>query len=203
MGSVCFAKSVSDFHPDVLADIYQDDVAISIWRRQLSPAVTQYANHLLVRTPCFQTRVITPIEKVTQQLNKDLPIAPSREALIADIDFVAQMFACLFELNHIGLRLAVLNKAMCPKFHVDRVPCRLISTYAGAATEWLTHEQVTRLPNGTVEPLATAKPEQLYEGEVALLKGDGWLGNEGRGLVHRSPAVTDNSRRLVLTLDFS
>jgi len=35
-----------------------------------------------------------------------------------------------------------------------------------------------------------------------LLKGTLWDGNENMGLVHRSPVVPDNEKRLVLTLDF-
>ncbi|NMU86574.1 DUF1826 domain-containing protein, partial [Vibrio parahaemolyticus] len=32
--------------------------------------------------------------------------------------------------------------------------------------------------------------------------GSGWEGNEATGLIHRSPHVADNERRLLLTLDF-
>lgn len=39
-------------------------------------------------------------------------------------------------------------------------------------------------------------------GEVALMKGERWQGNEGRGLVHRSPALSAGQRRLILTLDW-
>lgn len=52
---------------------------------------------------------------------------------------MVDMFCCLFELKRAGLRLTVLDRAMCPRFHVDRVPCRLVTTYLGAATEWLPH----------------------------------------------------------------
>jgi G3E family GTPase len=45
--------------------------------------------------------------------------------------------------------------------------------------------------------------EQLACGDVALLKGERWEGNANAGLVHRSPAVTAGTRRLLLTLDFS
>lgn len=197
------AKTASDFHPDVLADIYQDDIAITIWRRLLSNHCAEYAHYLLRRTPCFQTRSVVASARIKDYLAGELPLAPNRDALVDDINLVAQMFACLFDLSHVGLRMAVLNKAMCPKFHVDRVPCRLITTYAGPATEWLTHKDVERLPNGAVQPLAHAKIHQLASGDVALIKGEAWQGNEGRGLVHRSPHITDTERRLVLTLDFA
>ena len=43
---------------------------------------------------------------------------------------------------------------------------------------------------------------QLETGHVALLKGESWQGNEGKGIVHRSPHSDSNYRRLYLTIDF-
>ena len=44
--------------------------------------------------------------------------------------------------------------------------------------------------------------KQLKSGDVALLKGELWQNNEGAGLIHRSPQLADNCRRLLLTIDF-
>ncbi|WP_445779195.1 DUF1826 domain-containing protein, partial [Shewanella sp.] len=49
---------------------------------------------------------------------------------------------------------------------------------------------------------STEDIRQLNQGDVALLKGELWQGNEGYGLIHRSPQLVDNSLRLLLTLDF-
>jgi outer membrane receptor for ferrienterochelin and colicins len=43
---------------------------------------------------------------------------------------------------------------------------------------------------------------QLNTGDVALLKGERWEVNENAGLVHRSPAINEGERRLLLTMDF-
>lgn len=50
---------------------------------------------------------------------------------------------------------------------------------------------------------AGAPVRQLTPFSVALLKGDAWPDNEGRGLVHRSPAVKDGDQRILITLDFA
>lgn len=42
----------------------------------------------------------------------------------------------------------------------------------------------------------------MQPGHVALVKGERWLGNEGRGLIHRSPSLAPGQRRLLLTLDW-
>jgi hypothetical protein len=44
------------------------------------------------------------------------------------------MYQCLFEPEAIGLRIHVLADTMCPRFHVDRVPVRLLCTYRGPGT---------------------------------------------------------------------
>jgi hypothetical protein len=50
---------------------------------------------------------------------------------------------------------------------------------------------------------AQQKPAgQLNAGDVALFKGERWQGNEGRGIIHRSPVPVAGERRLVLTLDW-
>jgi hypothetical protein len=101
---------------------------------------------------------------------------------------------------------------MCPRFHFDRIPCRLVTTYQGAATQWLNNDVIDRDKLGAG---SQGKPDeesgllnnlsdinQLTRGDVALLNGEHWYKNEGAGLVHRSPPVADGERRLLLTLDF-
>ena len=44
--------------------------------------------------------------------------------------------------------------------------------------------------------------ENLKSGQVALLKGERWMGNEGAGLVHRSPRLDEGEQRFLLSLDF-
>jgi hypothetical protein len=104
---------------------------------------------------------------------------------------------------------------MCPRFHFDRIPCRLITTYHGVATEWLPHQVVDRSKLGAGNQGKSDEKSGLFEsandicqlrkGDVGLLKGEFWHDNEGAGLVHRSPVQTDDSlsqSRLLLTLDF-
>lgn len=193
----------SDFHPSALAEIYHDTVAMAVWERQLDNGVVAYAQELLKMTSCFHTRFMQSPTRIVEQLEKELPLHEHRQLFIADVALVVDMFSCLFELDFVGLRMAVLNTAMCPKFHVDRVPSRLICTYAGVGTQWYPNEQVQRFENGTLKPLPNALPCSLHTGDVALLKGELWDGNEGRGLIHRSPNADNDARRLVMTLDFA
>ena len=133
--------------------------------------------------------------------------------LAEDVAELVDMFCYLFELTCTGLRFGTLDRAMCPRFHVDKVPCRLVTTYHGVTTEWLPHEAIDRsqlgyrsngksdLESGLFKHQSDIR--QLTCGDVALLKGENWIGNENAGLVHRSPAVPEGETRLLLTLDVS
>jgi hypothetical protein len=47
-----------------------------------------------------------------------------------------------------------------------------------------------------------AQIERAEAGHVLLAKGERWIGNEGGGLIHRSPKPPADERRLLLSLDW-
>ena len=199
-------------NPTDLSDIYRSDTNIAVWQRQLPGPVQQEVAALLAGSAPCEVSLTTSPERVRAALGIALPGAQI-DALVDDIAELVEMYTCLFEWDRVGLRLTALTRAMCPRFHVDNVPCRMVTTYQGQATQWLKHQVVNRerLGRGSegkpddVSGLyaSAAAIEQLAAGDVALLKGERWLGNEGAGLVHRSPALEDGERRLLLTLDMA
>jgi hypothetical protein len=201
-----FRYMSQDKQPTVLSDIYKEEINIAIWRREKQFSVKEF----LALNPTFQKEMIlTPqdaLSRISESFNNNMTEVSEDIALLVD------MFCYLFELKQAGMRLKVLDKAMCPKFHVDKVPCRLVTTYQGTATEWLPHEVVdqTKLEwgcNGLPDSKSglyqrKSDIQRLDCGDVALLKGTLWEGNENAGLVHRSPELIANEKRLILTLDF-
>lgn len=180
--------------PQVLTEVLQDGVNLAVWQRQLPAHVADFAQVLL--------SLGQPLaESLTLELQPDDDAPALRglaaayadlqgyEGFICDVRWLVGAYACLLDARRVGLRLRALEGAMCPRFHVDHVPARLICTYAGPGSEWLTAPDAVQV-------------EQLSTGDVAVLKGERWLGNEGQGLVHRSPAVPAGQRRLMLTLDW-
>jgi hypothetical protein len=199
--------------PGVLADIYQEDCNIAVWQRELAPGLKPQLDPFLASHRRLQASMIVSPDSVFSSISQTLGDCEAAHSLSKDIAELVDMFCYLFELKQTGLRLTTLDRAMCPKFHVDRVPCRLVTTYQGTATEWLPHDAVDRTKLGRG---SEGKPDeesglfqdsgqirQLSQGDVALLKGELWEGNEGAGLVHRSPQVPTDVRRLLLTLDFA
>ena len=195
----------------VLSEIYQPDVNLSVWNREIDPELKGEAEALISSDPSFQKSLGMRADEAPTALQNFFP-KQQYDALRTDMAWLIDAFSYLFDLRDIGLRLAVLDTAMCPKFHVDKVPCRLITTYTGGTTEWLPHDRVNRRFLGPNAPtIVGSEPgicesddiEILETGAVALLKGESWEGNEGCGLVHRSPSVAEGRMRLLLTIDFS
>jgi hypothetical protein len=197
--------------PDVLAEIYRDDVNMSVWRRSVGTELMSEAQALNQKKGISSHRTIISTAN-TPSVEEALPHLAPYPHLQKDIGFLVTMFGCLFELNMIGLRIVTLTNAMCPRFHVDRIPCRLITTYLGTGTDWLPHESVNRSKLGAGNGGLSDSESGLYSaghhietllpGDVALLKGELWAGNEGAGMVHRSPAMKPDERRLLLSFDF-
>jgi hypothetical protein len=184
--------------PDILTGIYRDEVNLAVWRRHACPAVAEESRRLLEDRAFSGYQLTLPSARLAA-FDQFLPGLAVYPRLRADIHLLAEMFSCLFDLKCVGMRLTALTRAMCPKFHVDRVTCRLICTYTGTGTEWLPNDAVDRGKLGAY-PLPHSI-QKLEAGHVALLKGESWEGNEGAGAVHRSPSVENGEQRLLLTLD--
>jgi hypothetical protein len=195
--------------PQALTQILEDGVNLALWQR-----------HLPVHIADFSSLLLALDEPLAESLSLEMPSEDAEpnlrglasgfrdlegyEGFIADISWLVSAFACLLGARRIGLRLRVLDKAMCPRFHVDHVPVRLITTYAGIGSQWLREGAMNRrqLGKADAEPGDDSQIQQVTCGEVALLKGEKWHGNEGFGLIHRSPQSAPGERRLILTLDW-
>jgi hypothetical protein len=201
--------------PEAFTDIYRDDTNIAIWQRKLSDEVLLAVDEILKTGSRLKIAEAVTAESVNATLCNALGDTSAVSKLSEDITLLVDMFCCLFDLKEAGLRLTALDRAMCPRFHFDRIPCRLVTTYQGIATEWLPHQLVDRSKLGAGNQGKSDEQSglfdssddirQLSEGDVALLKGEFWHDNEGAGLVHRSPVQPEgllNERRLLLTLDF-
>ncbi|MCG7535160.1 DUF1826 domain-containing protein [Pseudoalteromonas sp. OOF1S-7] len=198
--------------PNILTDIYRDEINLSVWQCTLTQALNSEVADLLSSASELQLSIAVTPEHTKDELRAASTLLADKPALIEHLAMLVDMFCTLFELKRAGLRLTILNKAMCPKFHVDHIPCRLVSTLGGIASQWLPHDKVDRSKLGVGSKgkkdhesgiySGRSDIQQLNTGDVALLKGSGWLGNEDGALVHRSPAPAAGEARLLLTLDF-
>jgi hypothetical protein len=188
-----------------LTEILKDEINLAVWQRRPDTLGASFAGQLVSNGAHLSDNRVVDVSNDQVPDLSDLVQAYSHYAghaeFVEDVSGLVQAYSFLLGATRIGMRLRVLEKAMCPRFHVDYVSVRLITTYVGVGSEWLEEDKVQRaslLQGGHTD----AAPNRLDTGDVALFKGERWSGNEGRGIIHRSPVVDDNQRRLILTLDW-
>lgn len=189
--------------PKVLTEIFEDGVNLAVWQRRLPAQVEDFATLVVsLGQSLADQRVLDVNEHEPPQLPGLLQEAADLhgyEGFVADVTWLVSAYTCLVGARRVGLRLRVLQGAMCPRFHVDNVPLRLLTTYVGPGSEWLEEGAIERAGlHLAAAPVDNIRA--LQAGEVAVVKGEKWLGNEGAGLIHRSPA--SDQRRLLLSLDW-
>ena len=197
-----------------LAEIYRPEINCCVIKRRVSEDITLFVNQLLAKPRSLE--ITQTVSIASFEAHNLLPTALHFQGytdFCNDIAHLIDIFSDLFGLNAVGLRLGLLDKAMCPRFHVDRVPCRLVCTYGGLGTEWVEDSFVERSKlgrgaNGLADEESGAildleAIEKMPSFAIGLLKGSAWEGNELNGAVHRSPSLNATTpRRLFLSLDF-
>lgn len=159
------------------------------------------------RRPPAELRTLVPIPARNLRFDvaagdpfPDLPLpeGQARRILSADAAFLAGLLHDLTGCPRLGLRLVGLSRAMCPRFHTDRVGLRLLCTYRGPGTQWLDDQRYDRrrLP---AQP-AGANWCEADAFDIVLLKGAAWPGNEHLGAIHRSPDP-GGAPRALLSID--
>jgi hypothetical protein len=109
------------------------------------------------------------------------------EVLKRDIIELAQSFLVQFRQQTLRLRIEIVNTRSCPKFHIDNVNMRLVTTYLGPATEYRFIDD------------AAIHSTSLYD--LVFLKGHKHPTHSDRAL-HRSPEMPPGTKRLCVAMDF-
>lgn len=167
---------------------------IAVLRRRLSPELQTFCADTLTQH-ALQVRVVLDAPHVdVATLLPDVPDSPARAAFLADVDHLLRWFWQCFTPRQVGLRLLTVPGDMCRRFHVDYVRVRLLTTYAGAGTQWVADADVdrTHLGSDTADDLRLLLRRSdaiatMQSGDIGLFKGEAWPGGHGKGAVHRSP----------------
>lgn len=201
----------------VLGDIFDEGISVAVWNRPEAPLISQYYSEVF-KSLGMGIRGVFSMASLREEIATLLPNAQSnvgKQAAIDDIYLLSDMLTTLFDCDSVGVRLVPLSSAMCPSFHVDNIPVRLVSTYLGEGTEWLPIESVVTSPmiglgGENAHGLSKNRLGQCYQEnsvrqmnalDVGLLKGKSWQGHEEFAAVHRSCRVQPNTQRVLLTLD--
>jgi hypothetical protein len=180
------------------------------WLERPEPAYQSAISEILASSfEGVQGSIESPaeIEELQAYFDEELNLqADTALQLFDDIALMTQHFFKITKAKEVGVRLERVNTDNCRLFHVDLVRVRLISTLSGLGTEWLKNEDVMRAGLGKQSDELVKRPgstsQIMKPGWVGLMKGERFFGNQGNGLVHRSPPVqASGQERLVIRMD--
>ena len=127
-----------------ISEIYKEDVNISIWKRKLNESLISSSEYAIRKKPKLEFSEVTRPKDVKETLESSVGTDSDLLPFFEDVSYLAFMFCELFDQKKMWLRLDGIDHPMCPRFHVDNLKCRLVSTYKGPATQWLPHNLVNR-----------------------------------------------------------
>ena len=187
------------------AAIYDKDVELVSVARPASASLEALAEKLFASRQVVQaqweqaaTDTDAPLDALSVSIDADR-IRPLSEEITLASDVLSELVGC----ERVGIRVTTLRGPMCPRFHADQVPCRMLITVRGPGTEWIASDEVNRAllasRHTDAPPIRDGGDiKHLAAGNWSLLKGGAWDGQFG-GVVHRSPHGAEE--RLLLSLD--
>lgn len=188
--------------------IFQPGVNLALVEREY-PRILREEFQLLNRTLHGEYRGAVTRLHTMGELSRFLePFCSSRATLqivLAEIAATVHDFMDLTGQMTLQMIFGQITNDHCRLFHDDKNHLRLVCTFAGKGTEWLLDEDVNRagLGTGTNAGYIEGRPiQRLRPYDIAIMKGDLYTGNEGNGLVHRSPPLLEgDTPRIFLALD--
>jgi len=189
--------------PDVLKEITRSGVSLALWQR---PVQTEIAREIAsLEAPHLPDKrhkaTLASLDGNVCELLLQRGLDPQAfRHLRADMKMLAYQLWQASGSRRFIFRLVTIAGNECHRFHLDRTPLRLICTYQGPGTEWLTDGQVNRaaLARSAANEaiILGGEPSQFEHFWVGIMRGDPQ--NQGHGLVHRSPTLEGTGQLRVL-----
>ena len=194
---------------NVLAHILRSGVNLAIWQRPVPNAIVHWLRKAALDDLPSTFRDIDfegPAADVGGLLAARMRSQTAREqaataALVSDVADLASVTARIAHVTSVRIRLEWVTEQPCSYFHTDKVPLRLVCTYFGPGTEWLSDKAAKRLAAPDDVP-AQIEINRLAPGDVAVMRGAPYSSAIGTALTHRSPPLNPPSEwRLFLAID--
>ena len=187
----------------VLKEILQDYLNIVIWEREISQEIKLYTE-LLSQKEVFE--LVSNYSNL-DSLFKKLPYKNhlGYEFFCEDILFITQLFENILRTKNLKVQISIVDKVQCPKFHVDFVNLRLLCTYTGRGSQYLENNNANRNELGlginSKVPILSEDILEVPRYAVSILKGELFNNNQGKGVVHKSPMIEENIKRVILKIE--
>lgn len=193
--------------------ILKPDINLFCWKRPPNLMISNYLEGLLEK----ELKLIsfyTSLDELAYQVNLSRKIWDQHaenqhgaDEFWADVMKVAYDFISSCTKEKTGtVRLKLIEGNECRKYHTDRYPLRLFTTYYGSGTEWLPERAVNRPALGNPNAQVLRDPslvQQMETFEVGILKGEFHnRTKKSSGIVHRSPQIEGSGeKRVILRID--
>lgn len=183
--------------------IHHKEVNIAIYKRDVSAFSSEIIG-LLEQNVEFRSS--GSIETILKEMI-NIPGQHQYNGIIQDIKKLLRHFQKLTDANSFRLLLSTVNSNMCRRFHTDINDLRLLCTYSGPGTLWLTEDNVNRKALDTCGDnecivLDENKVQQAPTGAIVILKGAIYPKEGTAAVVHRSPTIEETGqKRLLLRID--
>jgi hypothetical protein len=168
---------------DGVVEIFSPRVSAMVYGRAMSDELARCARSAPAQLAGPWKTIVAPGPHVRATLGSRLV---GCDALVEDIAFWTDLTAEIADVDHVGVRLAPIQHAMCPRFHVDHVALRVVITYVGPGTELVAESGLERrwlAPDLRDHVGAEANLvrdsraiRRCRAGEVVLMKGERWPG---------------------------
>lgn len=195
--------------PEVLGSIRQPPLNLTIWQRRLPKSIQQAMAALRVLMPRHRMFSLAPGAAADAALDEALhgfhgTAAAARDPWRSDLLGLLALARELAPQALLRVRIETKASNACQLFHVDHVALRLICTYRGQGTQWLPETAFDRggLARGNNDHVRDwSALQEIPTGAVAVMKGDRFPSQPGRGLLHRSPPAGPDAPRILAIVD--
>lgn len=197
--------------PAALGTIKEDGINIAILKRELDEQLAVFTQELINHNfaPLRTSLDVADFEHVFDDYFSSIRVNNSiaYSLLRKDISALTKEFATICNHSKLSIFFGVVNTNMCSRFHTDMYELRMISTYYGQGTMWLTKDNVnydalTNLEGNEKIVLRDNDIKQLATTDVAIMKGDLYPNSKISGVVHKSPTIENlKQKRLILRVD--
>jgi hypothetical protein len=195
-----------------LGAIHAPGVNLVVWRREQEPQMSGLVDAFNSTHELDVEAILQSDEPDVWMFLSDLPACGARDMLAADIEYLVRRFGNITGCPSLRVHLETVTTNACRLFHVDAAALRLLVTYSGFGTQWVTNDNVRReqlMAQGRSFEAANraivSRPGQIRSCRpwwVMVQKGESYPGNAGNGFVHRSPPIEmAGERRLRLCID--
>ncbi len=179
----------------MLGKIRDEGVSLSVWNRPLSGALQCATASICALMPVQQHFTLAPNDTVHEPLSATVGAFPGLSQSAADVwreDLIELVVLAQSVAPTAPLRVFVQSRASHghEPFHADHVALRLICTYRGAGTQYLS--------NDSIDPASLRK---IPTGAVAVMKGLRYPDQAQHALMHRSPPAEPAWPRIVALID--